>query len=276
MLRVIEAKTHLIAQSLISAAHQENSLVFAAMTRSLVEHLASLHFQMDRLALLIRELTGQSQPAKIDRILDQANEFAERSYYGENPRSNDCGSRAYPIADLMKSLRKAVPDIGKVYSYLSEFVHPNWGSNLFVTTGKLGTGSLNPPLEFHQEVLRKVCAYCILALERIEDTSMEATTHLTALQDMMDRASLPTASVASLFSTRVPKAIGDGRSSATAISFPTARTHQEAVAMIHRYLNSKHIEICGPIRIGEIRDGQIVEIFETSHGTIHFRTKTKW
>jgi hypothetical protein len=275
LLRVNETKVHLIAQALISAAEQENSLVFAAMTRSLIEHLAAINYQKDRLVMLVTTLAGQSQPNKIDRILDQAHESAKRSYYGKNPKGQDVGEKAYTIADLMESLQKQVPDIGDVYSYLSDFVHPNWGSNLIVSTGELGKGDLNPPLQFHHAILRKVCGYCILALREIEDTSKEATYHLVALQDVVDRALLPGATTASLFSVRTPKAVGDGKSAETAISFPTARTHGEAVSMIYNYLKDNRIEIFGPKRLEGIVDGYIIDVFETSRGELYFRTNTE-
>jgi len=55
-----------------------------------------------------------------------------------------------------------ITDIGEVYDFLCEYVHPNYGSNALVSTGVLGAGRLNPPADSHRETIDRLLQYCAL------------------------------------------------------------------------------------------------------------------
>lgn len=273
LLRVNETKIHFIAQSLVSAAETRNSLVFAAMTRALVEHLAAGAFQEEKLRLFVGVLADQSQAKKIERILEDAEAVVARCYYGKNPRGDESGPKAIPIGDLIPALGKWVGDIREVYRYLCDFVHPNWGSNLIVSTGELGKGQLSPPLQFHHVILRKVCGYTIQALDLVDKLSVEVTHQLLRLQDVVDKSLLPGATLGSIFSVRFAHASGDGLSIATAIHFPGARTPSEGVRMIYEYLAEKNYRVMRR-EIAALDAGFIVDVFTTERGKVYFKTPT--
>jgi hypothetical protein len=123
-----------------------------------VEHLAALCFQVETIEKFEGKLIGQTSEEKIAEICDSTRDAIGRLFYGSSGEGNP---KRVHVNDFLRSLEKLIPDIRPVYDYLCDFVHPNYGSNLLVSTGTLGRGHLDPPTETHIEHLVRACAYAL-------------------------------------------------------------------------------------------------------------------
>ena len=174
--------------------------------------------------------------------------------------------------DFIRSLAKRVNDIEMMYDYLCEFVHPNYGSNLLVSTGKLGAGRLDPPADIHAEHITRACACVLLVLIEVECLVSSGGAALLRLDNYITIAMRPNQAAGAIFSVQTLTHEGDGKTKASAIFFTKARTPQEAVEMIYRHLERHGIEITGPKMIGGIEAGFIFDIFQTTQGKVWFKT----
>jgi hypothetical protein len=66
-------------------------------------------------------------------------------FYGQSPQRPGDHIKQFHINDFREALRKDYPDEASVYDTLCDFVHPNYGSNHLVSSGTLGTGTLDRP-----------------------------------------------------------------------------------------------------------------------------------
>lgn len=156
LIQVCECKINYLAEALLHAIECRNPVSLANNTRALIEHVAALVFVMQSLERLKDSLDGQGSEKKINEAIAKAEAILKRAYYGKSPKGKDKAEAAPHIeSECLPALEKHVPDIREVYDFLCEYVHPNYGSNLLVSTGQLGKGRLNPPPEFYKETTGK-------------------------------------------------------------------------------------------------------------------------
>jgi hypothetical protein len=277
LFRVCEWKIDYLAEALLHAISANNPLSLAGNTRSLVEHLAALTFISDALATSTKQLSGRSDPAQIDQVIGKAELVLQRAYYGTSPKAAKKAEAALHVeSECLAALVKRAADIKDVYAFLCEYVHPNHGSNLLVSSGLLGHGRLNPPPEFHQETIDRICRYCSQSLLLLRQAGVELESPLLILSDLIDRCCVPGASPANVFSVRPARPEGDGRSKETAFHFRRARTAFEAREMAYRFFAEAGIEIVGTLAaVGAIEEGYIYDTFPTNKGLIWVKSPFK-
>src|SRR4029077_16778312 len=122
------------------------------------------------------------------------------------------------------------------YDFLCEYVHPNYGSNVLVSSGKLASGRLNPPEDFHRDTLDRLRSYCSFCMEYLRDRGIAHGAVFARLQALLDLCFAPGANMGNAFSIRTPNPAGDGTSKETAFHFPKARTAPEAIQLCYAYL----------------------------------------
>jgi hypothetical protein len=272
--RVSEIKIKYVLIGLQQSIEDKNPIVEFALLRSLIEHLASFCFQVDVIEQLEGKSIGQASDKKISEIFTSCRRTIERLFYGTG-FSAEATHKRFHVNDFLRALERLVPDIERAYVYLCDFVHPNYGSNLLVSTGALGHGHLDPPSDTHIEHLTLACAYALKALMEVERLARSGGSALIRLSNYIEIAMAPHQRVSAIFVHRPLICEGDGKNKERAIMFTKARTPSEAVDMIYRYLETNNIQTTGPKSIGGIEGGFIFDIFPTTRGPIWFKTQMK-
>lgn len=271
LVHVCEWKLDYLAEALIQAIEAKNPLALANNVRALVEHLAALVAIVKELERLEESLRGQGQEKVINDALGKTEKFIHRGYYGKSPKiTNDKNEQALHINDCIKAMKQEVDDIEDVYDFLCEYVHPNYGSNLLVSTGQLGSGRLNPPEEFHREVLDRLKRYCSLCMLFLKERAVEFWPVFIRLQDLLERCFSKGAKITNVFSIKAPKPKGDGKSKETAFFFPQARTATEAIGLCYRFLEREGYHVQNRGNAG-LADGFIYDVYSTDKGTVWFK-----
>jgi rRNA-processing protein FCF1 len=269
--QVCEWKLDYLAEALIHAVDAKNPLALANNARGLLEHVAALVVILKELEQLENNLRGQGQEKAINDALAKAEKFIHRGFYGKNPKlTNDKNEQALHINDCLKTLKKEVADIEDVYDFLSEYVHPNYGSNLLVSSGQLGRGKLNPPAEFHRETLDRLCRYCSHCMLFLKDRVIQDSSVFVRLQDLLEMCFFRGAKLTNVFSIKTPKPDGDGKSRDTAFCFPKARTHMEAIRLCYEFLEKEGYKVQKQA-IGDVADGFIYDVYTTDKGMVWFK-----
>jgi hypothetical protein len=272
LIRVGELKISYLAEALQHSIEVGNPLSLASDTRGLIEHLAALMFVSETLDRLLEALDGQGSESKINEALGRAEGTLRRSYYGKSPKGSAKGETAPHIeSECLAALEKSAPDIREVYGYLCDYVHPNFGSNLLVSTGELGRGRLNPPADFHKDTIDQICRYCSRAMLLLKENTIRISAPLSRLQDLMDRCLVGGSKITNVFSRRSASPQGDGLTKETAFFFAKARTSSEAVELTYRFLRESGIELGGDKHIGGVENGFIYDVFPTSKGRLWFK-----
>lgn len=269
--QVCEWKLDYLAEALIYAIDAKNPLALANNTRALVEHLAALVAIVEELEKLENSLRGQGQEKAINDALGKAEKFIHRGFYGKSPKlTNDKNEQALYVNDCLRALKKEVADIEDIYDFLCEYVHPNYGSNLLVSTGQLGSGRLNPPEEFHRETLDRMRRYCSLCMLFLRKHVIQHCGVFIRLQDLLELCFIRGAKVTNVFSIKAPKPEGDGKSRDTAFFFPKARTPMEAMNLGDEFLEKEGYKVQKRVNSGVI-DGFIYDVYTTDKGTVWFK-----
>ncbi|MGE0086033.1 MAG: hypothetical protein AB7S75_16615 [Desulfococcaceae bacterium] len=269
LFQLIEWKIDFLAEGLLHAIQSKNPLSLANNARALVEHIASISGIGYEINQLENSLLGQQSEKKIKAAIDKVKTYLKRSYYGKSPKiSNETDYKSIHINDLLEILAKEIQNIEEIYDFLCEYVHPNYGSNLLVSTGKLANGNLNPPEEYNLEILdklRRICSYCMIYL------SKEIAGYFSSpirIQALVDRCLIRGVKLQNVFAIKEVKPMGDGQSKETAYFFTKARTPQEAIELTYKFFESENYELLGRKEIGGIEDGYIYDIHHTNKGKI--------
>lgn len=207
----------------------------------------------------------------IHQAMDRAETFLHRAYYGKSRKiASEEDEQAIHVNDYLKALKKEVSDIEDVYDFLCEYVHPNYGSNILVSTGRLASGRLNPPEEFHRETLDRLQRYCFLCMLFLRGRGIEHGAIFIKLQNLFELCFARGAKVNNVFSIKVPKPDGDGKSRETAFFFPKARTAYEAISLCYEFLAKEGYKVLGRHN-GGLGAGVIYDVYQTDKGTIWFK-----
>jgi hypothetical protein len=138
---VLDAKILSLAKSLIFAFNSQNPLLIALASRSLLEHAASLSYLTRRTATQLDALRGATTVSRIVEPLSALRETYRKLFYGTKFFKIEGLVDAIHVHSLIDDyLAKEISQARDYYDYLSDFVHPNFGSNLLVSSGELGRG----------------------------------------------------------------------------------------------------------------------------------------
>lgn len=260
---VFRFKTREIARGIFEAEAQCNLVVLFNLARAFLEHTASLAFQNQALAKAVADIESKQVFDQIDRSIREHRRIVDRLYYGGGGAKD---AKRIHVNDLLKALAKVDERLADNYATLCDFAHPNYRSNLLVSSGELSTGSIGIPSEAMNKELslaRDAIEHCA-ALDW--DMVVSETRYLSKIANWIAIASAEGAKLSQLFSVRVAHA-GDGKSKTTAIFFEKARTHLEALQAFSKYLELKNIELHEQ-RIDAVEDGYLFEKALTDQGPL--------
>lgn len=274
LFQVCEWKIDYIAEALIHAIEAKNPIALANNARALVEHLAALVMIVKDLEKLLERLHGQGQEKAIYQAIEKAETFIHRAYYGKSPKvATETDEQALHVNDCLKALKEEVADIEDVYDFLCEYVHPNHGSNALVSTGRIASGRLNPPEDFHRETLDRLRRYCSLCMLFLKERGVEHGSVFIKLQNAFELCLAKGARVNNIFAIKAPKPDGDGKTKETAFYFRKARTTLEAITLCYEFLEKEGYKVRGR-QNGGITNGVVYDVYETNQGDIWFKVPT--
>jgi hypothetical protein len=272
LIQVCEWKITYIAQALLHAIETRNHLSLANNTRALIEHVAALVFVLDSLGKLRNSLKGQGSEKKINDVIEKTESNLQRAYCGASPKGKDREKSAPHIeSECLAAFEKQVTNIREIYDFLCEYVHPNYGSNLLVSTGQLGFGKLNPSAEFHKDTIDRICRCCSFTMLFLREQAVSISANLINLKDLVDRCFSTGAKITSVFTMKAALPDGDGLSRETAYFFPKARTPLEAIELTNQFLQQSEIEVTGDRTVAGVSGGFVYDVYPTSCGHLWFK-----
>ncbi|MEL0621251.1 hypothetical protein [Psychrobacter proteolyticus] len=267
-------KFSLLAQAIIHSIETENPLSLANNTRSLLEQLAVLIYLVNNVSKMLDNLKNQGSIEKIDKIISKSEEVLNRVYSGEGKNNSKSKSdEAIHINDAIKELTKEITDANDTYDYLCEFVHPNYGNNLLVSSGELGKGTIEKKRLDHKNIQSIIiCSYSIFEFLNTKKIFHPVITW--NVHHLVEVCFQKGSKITNVFSEKKPVASGDGKTKETALYFKKARTSQEALKLQYQYLQDIGCSINLLSRQhGGIENGYVFDLWSTKNlGEIWFKT----
>ena len=260
--RVISSKICLIVQGANSSLQQENLLVLAYCTRALVEHAASAAWLQEKCEKFERELSDKNNPKILNGLFEKF-EGRLRDFYF----NNDGKGQLVHVNEMLEVLSHRVPNQAEIYNRLCDYLHPNYGSNLMVSSGELGTGRLNQGVLWRIEDAENLVTTCIRVISVIKKINDDIGFALVSLKDLVDRASVGGVRFSNWLSVRKSSPQGDGKSIEAPLWFPKARTGVEAMSMFGGYCRELGLNFLGN-SIESIDDEWVITRIETDQGNL--------
>jgi hypothetical protein len=261
---VFRYKTREIARGIFDAETQRNIVVVFNLARAFMEHTASLAFQDQALKKAVDDISNKQVFSQIESCISRHRQIAERLYYGGegNPKS----AKRIHVNDLLAALVDIYHEAGSDYAKLCEFVHPNYGSNLLVSSGTLASGAIGVP----SDLMSSELSFAHDVVERCAELDvkiiMRNAAYLANVQNWIEAASQKGAKLTQIFSTREAHE-GDGKSKETAIFFKKARTHLEAMQAFYKFLSEQGCTMHRRQQAA-IEDGFLFDIVLTDKGPL--------
>ncbi|WP_440465731.1 hypothetical protein ACKI1H_17250 [Pseudomonas sp. YH-1] len=270
-------KCYLLAKGIIHALETSNPLSLANNCHSLLEQIATLNYCMQAIEEMINDLKDQGALEKINNIILKAETTLQRTYAGRGgKKGGPKEEEAIHVSSSIRELQKIITDAQQSYDYLCEFVHPNYGNNLLISSGVIGTGKIGSR-ENSDESIKKIASISCNLLNFSRKVNHTTYPYLTwQAHHYVEICLQKGAKITNVFSTKKPVPQGDGRSKETAFFFKNARTSQEAIALSYQYLTEtgSSIDIRRKTNGGAITENGIVyiyDIWKTESGTIWFK-----
>ncbi len=222
---------------------------------------------------MLESLKNQGSIDKIDKIILRAEDVLNRVYSGEGKnKSKSKNDEAIHVNDAIKELAKEIIDVNDTYDYLCEFVHPNYGNNVLVSSGELGKGSIEKNGLDHKNIQSIVmCSYSIIGFLNTKKIFHPIITW--NVHHLVEICFQKGSKITNVFSERKPVASGDGKTKETALHFKKARTSQEAMKLQYQYLQEIGCSINPSNRQnGGLENGCVFDLWSTNLGKIWFKT----
>lgn len=231
--RVLQTKISYLLRSAIYALNSENYLLFGMAARSLIEHLAAVSYLHTRFSRKLEKLKGDGDPESINRKLESVSADLGKMFYGTRFFENEGLVDAVHVNDLIKSLPESFT---RMYDLFSDFVHPNYGSNVLVSEGELGEGRVNPPPRAKIKIVGDMIQLVGIILSHIKESENTIGVLGVTIGQYIQLALDSTRNLAKVFSRPSDKHEGDGNSKANAILFRRARTRVEHISLQYEYM----------------------------------------
>lgn len=136
----------------------------------------------------------------------------------------------YPKAHIVKA----------DYDFLCDFVHPNYGSNFLVSSGSLAEGLIDTPNEHIKNLnilfVKKCLRYWLYYKELL---LIDAKLGMN-IGNWLSRSQKRGAKASRIFSKKMPKYSGDGKTEQTAFTFSQARDRHEEHEIFNTLVNDLH------------------------------------
>jgi hypothetical protein len=253
-----------IGRGVVAALDTRNETVLFNLARAFVEHTAALAYQVSVLEKATSEIPKKPDIKSLQTTISRHTETVHKLYYNERASIH--------VNDMIESLTKHYDSAKRYYDELCEFVHPNYGSNRLVSSGKLGAGQIRSHAEeLAPEIgaVRDIIERCAQLVD--DELNKTASYLLIRIGSWIEIACQQGMKLSQVFSVRNATA-GDGKTKETAIFFKKARTHQEAMEAFYDYLRSERIVMFSR-RTAAVEHGFLFEEVSTDKGTLWVKYK---
>ncbi|MBX8518007.1 hypothetical protein K5D69_25345 [Pseudomonas cichorii] len=271
-------KYYLLAKAMLNGLMDNNPLSLANNCRSLLEQVATLSYCMQIVDDSLRNLKDQGSLDKIDQILSKAEKILRRTYAGEGKKGEKKPEiEAIHVSTAVKELNAKIPDAIESYDFLCEFVHPNYGNNLLISTGKLGKGKIGSRKN-SDEVITRIAVIGVSLLSFSNQTTGFFYPLVTwNAHHLVELCLIRGAKITNVFASKKPLPEGDGKTKETAFYFKNARTSQEAMDLNYKFLaeSGYKVKIGDRVNEGIGTDNDRMYIYDkwsTEKGEVWFKT----
>jgi len=269
--RIIETKLTYLMKSMIFGVNNDNHLLLALCSRSLIEHAASLSYLIEQTNRLLERTKGVTEYKTINEALEEIYNIYRKIFYGTRFFKNEGLVEATNVLTLIdKYLLPEIKDVRKYYDYLSDFVHPNFGSNVLVSSGELGEGIIDPSIEEKKEIVESILQITGGIIKYLDYKGLDFASLGILIDNYLQKALHPTTTLATLFVEPSLEYTGDGKSKDTAIFFTKATTKTEHVKMQYEFMQQQGIESTMQY-IGGLEDDYIYDVHKTAKGEVWFK-----
>jgi hypothetical protein len=265
--RKVDAINSLIEFSIDS----KNAIALAQGIRALLEHASVIALISKEAEKLKMGLDGLNEFSKIKSLLNKSDSFIYRCYFGKSGKvEHDKAKQAVHINDGLDLLKDRLIDIDKDYDYLCEFVHPNHGSNLLISTSDVEKYLMSIESNFDRDEIIKMIVIGNKTLEVIDGDELFIYSMISILSTVANRFTTKGTKLSNVFSVRKPEIKGDGKTKETALFVSNGRDTAEEMKFIYNHFQKNSYQIYGQ-NIAEMSDGFIYDLFETSKGKVWVR-----
>jgi hypothetical protein len=272
IIRVLQTKMLYLALALIENLNNRNYLVFALCTRALFEQAGFVNQIYIKTTPQIRSLINLDNHEKVYSLLKKNIEILDSYFYCSKYFNNVKQNRqkSINVMELIDNLTIINSKAKNIYDFLSEFVHPNYGSNLFVYEGTFGEGIIDPPIQQNIELIEEIIESCIEIIAIINNRFYDVMRHVIIFNDYIDKSLRSHSKISYIFRKQKYKFNGSG-SRKDPIHFINTRTHYEHVEMHLSFLRDKNYEIIDFKTLDGLENGFIYYLYETKEEDIWFR-----
>jgi hypothetical protein len=216
--------THLI-RSIVFALNDNNPLLLALCSRSLIEHAASLSYLMERNNKMLNKAKASKDYKSVSDSLEELHAVYRKMFYGTRFFKKEGLIESVNVKTLYETyLSKEIINAVNYYDYLSDFVHPNFGSNILISSGELGEGIIDPSIEEKKEIIENILQITGILIKYLSQKVWDFANIGVTLDNVLQKAINPKTTLTSLFAEPGLEHTGDGLSKETAIFFTKPRT----------------------------------------------------
>lgn len=237
-IELFKYKYYLLAKGMLNGIKDSNPLSLANNCRCLLEQVATLSYCMNAIEEMLENIKDQGLPEKIDKIISKAELALQRTYAGQGKKSaSDIDVEAIHVNTSIKVLDKRLAESISSYDYLCEFVHPNYGNNLLISSGIIGKGKIGSRKNSDEAIIKIAFIGIALLFFNEENTGLFYPTLTLRTHHLVELCFTKRAKITNVFSTKKPIPVGDGKTQKTAFYFNNARTSHEAKDLSYQYLH---------------------------------------
>jgi hypothetical protein len=230
--QTVEHKLASLAQAAMFAMNERSPLVLAMVARSVLEHASTLAYLSNIACRCTEKISGSGDVVRASKALSELVEVCREMHFGSGQLAT--GKRPIHVHDAIKAMNQHLPDVMRGYDFLSDFVHPNHGSNMLVAVGGPGEGVVGVEAADHPSVIHARRAMVRLLAATIM-ASRNVTLHLAhsvcQLDNWFIRGLDEKCKSTRIFAPARTAIIGDGRSRESAYRFPKAATAAEHIQL---------------------------------------------
>ncbi|MGF9741436.1 hypothetical protein ABEX38_29140 [Priestia megaterium] len=256
---VFNLKFYYLYDALIYSINRENYLMLAENARALFEHigtLAYLSIETEKISQNFKN-TNDAENFLIDfsilinhyQILFYNTVSLQGGKLVDKEDNELLFSKLFPTYISLSLSHHEEKVLKNDFMFLSDFVHPNLGSNLLVTNGYLKKESnIYISDEERSNIIEKLLASIHRLLEMSRDLEIRFIRAGLKIQDMYRISLNKHDSVEGLFSPLIASkgkfkaVVGDGKTANTAINFPIARSIAEEIELCSIYIRQNDLE----------------------------------
>lgn len=277
--RTIVTKLKYLSSANIYALNHNNFLVLASNCRNIIEQIAALVYQIRKGNECIDSLQKVTNTTEVRKAITDYQDTLNKVFYGTRFFKQDGLVDAINVLTLIdKYLTKELGEVRRFYDFLSDFVHPNFGSNILVTSGVLAAGVVDPPYEEKKEIVKQVLNGTQTLYTFLDEKIINFSKIGIQLEDYLAKVLNRDLTFGQIFSNNDISFTGDGKSKETAIFFLKAITHMDYVKFQYEFiaknLQTKGDDILGQ-SIGDIDSDFVYDIISTTKGNVWFKTPKK-